>query len=235
MRSRGLWSLFLVAGSVAMITLSFTARELRVDLVQGDGRDFTDFPFAIDHQGQQLAGLLPKEEPKAADNPIGLAEAAKILKDSDMFEKSKGSDAMDSWKAAVKNSGPAIIQDVTDDATSFNPFPKSSLSEKMEIQDVWDKAQALAKPAGPEGSLDGDAKTAKKTIENAESQADASAYLAANEVNVAKPSRCFTSLVPKCVRQHFSISFLTLSVCKWCNTIYPPSARDPSGGRCGRL
>jgi hypothetical protein len=89
---------------------------------------------------------------------------------------------MESWKAAVKNSGPAIIQDVTDDATSYNPFPKSSLSEKMEIQDVWDKAQALARPAGAAGSLEGDAKTAKKTIENAESQADASAYLAANEV-----------------------------------------------------
>ena len=167
---------------MVIIALSFTVRELRVDLIQGDGRDFADFPFSIDQHGQKLAGLLPKEEPKAADNPIGLAEAAKILKDSDIFEKSKGSDAMDSWKSAVKNSGPAIIQDVTDDATSFNPFPKSSLSEKMEIQDVWDKAQALATPAGPEGSLDGDAKTAKRTIENAESQADASAYLAANEV-----------------------------------------------------
>ena len=54
----------------------------------------------------------------------GFAQAAKILKDSEIFEKSKGTEAMGSWKTAFKNSGPAIIQDVTDDATTFSPFPK---------------------------------------------------------------------------------------------------------------
>ena len=65
----------MLAGSLVVIALSFTAREMRLELVQGDGRDFTDFPFSIDQRGQKLAGLEPKEEPKAADNPIGLAEA----------------------------------------------------------------------------------------------------------------------------------------------------------------
>ena len=120
---------------------------------------------------------------------------------------------MDSWKSAVKNSGPAIIQDVTDDATSFNPFPKSSLSEKMEIQDVWDKAQALARPAGPAGSLDGDAKTAKKTIENAESQADASAYLAANEVIASSACILFVRyLTPRFGAQEAAVDAYDVSI-----------------------
>jgi hypothetical protein len=74
MRSNNLPALVLLAGALAMIALSFTARELRTDLVQGDGRNFADFPFSVAPQSQKLAALSPKEEPKAADNPIGLAE-----------------------------------------------------------------------------------------------------------------------------------------------------------------
>jgi hypothetical protein len=56
-------------------------------------------------------------------------------------EQSKGSDAMSSWKDAVKGAGPQIMEDMADDVTSYNPFPKQGLSEKMEIEDVWKKAQ----------------------------------------------------------------------------------------------
>jgi hypothetical protein len=82
MRSNNLPALVLLAGALAIIALSFTARELRTDLVQGDGRDFSDFPFSVAPQSQKLAGLEPKEEPKAADNPIGLAEVSCQLIDS---------------------------------------------------------------------------------------------------------------------------------------------------------
>jgi len=123
-------------------------------------------------------GLSPIEEPKAEDNPIGLAEAAKILKDEDVYDQAKESGALPNWKAAVAGSGKSILNEVTDDVTSFNPFPHKSLSEQMEVKAVWDKARAAAKPAG---SLDQDAKTTKSSIENAEAQADSAAYLAANE------------------------------------------------------
>ena len=62
--------------------------------------------------------------------------------------------------------------------STYSPFPKSSLSERMEVEDVWNRARANTKPAG---KLDGDAASAKNTIENAESQAESQAYLAANE------------------------------------------------------
>ena len=34
----------------------------------------SNLPFTVKEDGQKLAGLEPKEEPKAKDNPIGLAE-----------------------------------------------------------------------------------------------------------------------------------------------------------------
>jgi hypothetical protein len=76
MRWRSFPALVMVAGTLVIIALAFTARELRTDLVQGGGRDFSDFPFSIAPQSQKLAGLEPKEEPKAVDNPIGLAEVS---------------------------------------------------------------------------------------------------------------------------------------------------------------
>ena len=84
-------------------------------------------------------GLSPIEEPKAEDNPIGLAEAAKILKDENVYDKAKESGALPNWKAAVAGSGKSILNEVTDDVTSFNPFPHKSLSEQMEVKAVWDK------------------------------------------------------------------------------------------------
>lgn len=123
-------------------------------------------------------GLEAKEEPKAVDNPIGVASAAKILKDAELFDESKNGDAMDKWKDAAKGSGPAILDAIKDDVSTYSPFPKTSLSERMEVQDVWDRARANTKPAG---KLDGDAAETKDTVENAEAQAESQAYLAANE------------------------------------------------------
>lgn len=125
-----------------------------------------------------LAGLEPTEEPKAIDNPIGVASAAKILKDAEMFDQSTNGDAMDKWKDAAKGAGPAILDSIKDDVSTFSPFPKSSLSERMEVEDVWNRARANTKSAG---KLDGDAKETKDTVENAEAQAEGQAYLAANE------------------------------------------------------
>ena len=79
---------------------------------------------------------------------------------------------------AAKDAGPAILDSIKDDVSTYSPFPKSSLSERMEVEDVWNRARANTKPAG---KLDGDAASAKNTIENAESQAESQAYLAANE------------------------------------------------------
>jgi len=125
-----------------------------------------------------LAGLKPAEEPKAIDNPIGVASAAKILKDAEMFDQSTNGDAMDKWKDAAKGAGPAILNAIKDDVSTFSPFPKTSLSERMEVEDVWNRARANTKSAG---KLDGDAAQTKDTVENAEAQAEGQAYLAANE------------------------------------------------------
>ena len=125
-----------------------------------------------------LAGLTPEEEPKADDSPIGVASAAKILKDAEVLDESKKGEAMNKWKDAAKGSGPAILDAIKDDVSVYSPFPKSSLSERMEVEDVWNRARAAAKSAG---TLDGDAAETKKTIQNAEAQAEGQAYLAANE------------------------------------------------------
>ena len=125
-----------------------------------------------------LSGLTPEEEPKADDSPIGVASAAKILKDAEVLDESNKGDAMDKWKDAAKGSGPAILDAIKDDVSVYSPFPKSSLSERMEVEDVWNRARAAAKSAG---TLDGNAAETKKTIQNAEAQAEGQAYLAANE------------------------------------------------------
>ena len=104
--------------------------------------------------------------------------AAKVLKDAELFDESKNGDAMDKWKDAAKGAGPAILDAIKDDVSTYSPFPKTSLSERMEVQDVWDRARANTKPAG---KLDGDAGETKDTVENAEAQAESQAYLAANE------------------------------------------------------
>jgi len=39
---------------------------------------------------------------------------------------------------------------VTDDVTSYNPFPHKSLSEQMEVKAVWDKVNL--KPSHPGGN-----------------------------------------------------------------------------------
>lgn len=123
-------------------------------------------------------GELEKEL-KADTSPIGTADGVKILGDADLLKKSKGPEGtMNEWKAAAKSSGPKVLSDITDDVTSYNPFPNQRLSEKMEIEDVWNKARALAKPAG---KLDGTADENKATIDNAVAQASAAAYMAANE------------------------------------------------------
>jgi len=129
-------------------------------------------------ENEDNGGLPPNEEPRAEDSPIGLAAAAKILKDTEVYDHAQQSGAMPDWKAAVSGSGDKILSEVTDDVTSYNPFPHKSLAEQMEVRDVWNKARAMAKPAG---SLDGDAASARSSIENAEAQADSAAYLAANE------------------------------------------------------
>ena len=124
-------------------------------------------------------GSDPVSEIKADDSPIGTAAAARILGDAEGLEKSNGPEgSIEQWKQAAKGSGAKALDEITDDVTSGNPFPNQALSEKMEIQDVWNKAQALARPAG---RLDGTAKENKATIANAVAQASAAAYMAANE------------------------------------------------------
>jgi hypothetical protein len=81
-------------------------------------------------------------------------------------------DAIGKWKDAAKGAGPAILDAIKDDVSTYSPFPKSSLSERMEVQDVWDRARANTKSAG---KLDGDAKETKNTVENAEAQAESQA------------------------------------------------------------
>ena len=127
-----------------------------------------------------VTGAMAPEEPqpKAIDNPIGVASAAKMLKDAELFDESKNGDAMDKWKDAAKGAGPAILDAIKDDVSTYSPFPKTSLSERMEVEDVWNRARANTKPAG---KLDGDAAETKDTVENAEAQAESQAYLAANE------------------------------------------------------
>jgi len=167
-------------------------QDARQRQAQDNGMPAVDFPSvqqvgalktaAAGGKTPQLAvtGAMQPEEPqpKAADNPIGIASAAKVLKDAELFDEAKNGDAMDKWKDAAKGAGPAILDAIKDDVSTYSPFPKSSLSERMEVQDVWDRARANTKSAG---KLDGDAKETKNTVENAEAQAESQAYLAANE------------------------------------------------------
>ena len=164
-------------------------QDARQRQAQDNGLPTSDFPSvgamktaAAGGKTPQLAvtgAMAPEEpQPKAADNPIGIASAAKVLKDAELFDESKNGDAMDKWKDAAKGAGPAILDAIKDDVSTYSPFPKTSLSERMEVQDVWDRARANTKPAG---KLDGDAGETKDTVENAEAQAESQAYLAANE------------------------------------------------------
>ena len=152
-----------------------------LSLTGARGKDRARRRIQMMHKTQKLSPAGGDSDlPTAADNPVGVAAAAKILKDEEGFDKSigEGKDALEEWKKAAKNSGPAILDSITDDATSFNPFPHQSLSEKLEIQDVWNNARKLAKPAG---KLSDDPEETKKSIMNAEAQAESAAYLAANE------------------------------------------------------